>query len=110
MAWLQDNGDENEFSQFEEDEAGDKEDEGLLEAEEEEVTITERPAAGGTPAAAPKPKARRPARRPARPAARGGRKASRSKAASKKKTSAKGAKKSSKKGGARKSSRSRRKR
>ena len=42
MAWLHDNGDENEYSQFEEDEGGEK-DEGLLEETEEEVTIVERP-------------------------------------------------------------------
>ena len=42
MAWLHDNGDENEYAQFDEDEGGEKE-EGVLEETEEEVTITERP-------------------------------------------------------------------
>ena len=52
MAWLHDNGDENEFTQFEqEDESGEKE--GLIEETEEEVIVTERP---GAPMAPPAPK------------------------------------------------------
>jgi hypothetical protein len=100
MAWLHDNGDENEYSQFEEDEGGEK-DEGILEETEEEVTITERPGMPEAPVSAPKPKPRRPsAARKAR------RKPARSKARSKKKSAAKG----SRKRAARKSSRSRRRR
>ena len=60
MAWLQDNGDENEYSQMEEDEGGER-DEGLLEETEEEVTIVERPGVPAAPApSAPKPKPRKP--------------------------------------------------
>jgi hypothetical protein len=100
MAWLHDNGDENEYSQFEEDEGGEK-DEGILEETEEEVTITERPGMPEAPAATPKPKPRRPsAARKTR------RKPARSKARSKKKRAAKGSRKRS----ARKSSRSRKRR
>src|SRR5690348_17539551 len=75
MAWLHDNGDENEYSQFEEDEGGEK-DEGILEETEEEVTITERPGMPEAPASAPRPKPRRPSaarktrRKPARSKAR----------------------------------------
>jgi hypothetical protein len=98
MAWLHDNGDENEFSQFEEDEGGEK-DEGVLEETEEEVTITERPGVPEAPPSIPKPKPRRPsaARR---------RKPPRAKARPKKKAAARRSKKSS----ARKKSRSRKKR
>jgi hypothetical protein len=98
MAWLHDNGDENEFSQFEEDEGGEK-DEGVLEETEEEVTITERPGVPEAPPSIPKPKPRRPsaARR---------RKPVRAKARPKKKATARRSKKSS----ARKKSRSRKKR
>ena len=61
MAWLHDNGDENEYSQFEEDEGGEK-DEGVLEETEEEVTIVERPGVPAAPApSAAKPKPRKPA-------------------------------------------------
>ena len=61
MAWLQDNGDENEYSQLEEDEGGER-DEGLLEETEEEVTIVERPGVPAAPApSAAKPKPRKPA-------------------------------------------------
>jgi hypothetical protein len=50
MAWLHDNGDENEFAQFEqEDESGEKE--GLIEETEEEVIVTERPGAPMAPLA-----------------------------------------------------------
>lgn len=98
MAWLHDNGDENEYSQFEEDEGGEK-DEGMLEETEEEVTITERPAMPEAPPPAAKPKPRRPSAPKGKP--------SRAKARPKKKA---GAKRSSKKRSARKSSRSRRKR
>jgi hypothetical protein len=98
MAWLHDNGDENEFSQFEEDEGGEK-DEGVLEETEEEVTITERPGVPEAPPSIPKPKPRKPsaARR---------RKPVRAKARPKKKAAARRSKKSS----ARKKSRSRKKR
>ena len=96
MAWLHDNGDENEYSQFEEDEGGEK-DEGVLEETEEEVTITERPAISEAPPSMPKPKPRRPG------AAKPKRKAARAKAKPKKKAAAK----SSRKKSARKSSRSR---
>ena len=98
MAWLHDNGDENEFSQFEEDEGGEK-DEGVLEETEEEVTITERPGVPEAPPSITKPKPRRPsaARR---------RKPVRAKARPKKKAAARRSKKSS----ARKKSRSRKKR
>jgi hypothetical protein len=99
MAWLHDNGDENEYSQFEEDEGGEK-DEGVLEETEEEVTITERPGIPEVPPSAPKPKPRRPS------AAKPKRKPARAKARPKKKTAAK----SSKKKPARKSSKSRKKR
>ena len=106
MAWLHDNGDENEFSQFEEDEGGEK-DEGVLEETEEEVTITERPGVPEAPPSVPKPKPHRPSaaktrRKPARAKAR------RKARPKKKKRSA--AKKSSRKRSARKSSRSRKKR
>ena len=99
MAWLHDNGDENEFSQFEEDEGGEK-DEGVLEETEEEVTITERPGISEAPPSIPKPKPRKPS------AARPKRKPARPKARPKKRAAAK----SSKKKPARKSSRSRKKR
>jgi hypothetical protein len=95
MAWLHDNGDENEYSQFEEDEGGEK-DEGVLEETEEEVTITERPAISEAPPSMPKPKPRRPS------AARPKRKPARAKSRPKK-----AAAKSSRKRSARKSSRSR---
>ena len=75
MAWLHDNGDENEYSQFEEDEGGEK-DEGVLEETEEEVTITERPGIPEAPPSVPKPKPRRPG------AARAKRKRARAKARS----------------------------
>src|SRR5438105_6766276 len=99
MAWLHDNGDENEFSQFEEEEGGEK-DEGVLEETEEEVTITERPGISEAPPSIPKPKPRKPS------AARPKRKPARPKARPKKRAAAK----SSKKKPARKSSRSRKKR
>lgn len=97
MAWLHDNGDENEYSQFEEDDGSEK-DEGVLEETEEEVTITERPGMPEAPPSMPKPKPRKPS------AAKAKRKPARAKARSKK------AKKSSKKRSARKSSKSRKKR
>jgi hypothetical protein len=100
MAWLHDNGDENEFSQFEEDEGGEK-DEGVLEETEEEVTIIERPAVPEAPSSVPKPKPRRPSA-----ARRTRRKPARAKARPKKKAAAK----SSRKKSARKSARSRKKR
>ena len=104
MAWLHDNGDENEFSQFEEDEGGEK-DEGVLEETEEEVTITERPGGPVAPPSVPKPKPHRPS------AAKAKRKPARAKARPKKKAVAKRSKKSSaRKGSARKSSKSRKKR
>ena len=104
MAWLHDNGDENEFSQFEEDEGGEK-DEGVLEETEEEVTITERPGGPLAPPSVPKPKPHRPS------AAKTKRKPARPKARPKKKAAAKRSKKSSaRKGSARKSSKSRKKR
>lgn len=99
MAWLHDNGDENEYSQFEEDEAGEK-DEGVLEETEEEVTISERPGILEAPASVPKPKPHRPS------VARTRRKPVRAKARPKKRAAAKKSRKRS----ARKSSRSRRKR
>lgn len=99
MAWLHDNGDENEYSQFEEDEGGEK-DEGVLEQTEEEVTITERPGIPEAPPSVPKPKPRRPG------AARAKRKRARAKARPKKKAAARKSRKSS----ARKRSRSRKKR
>src|SRR4029077_18618418 len=69
-AWLHDKGDENEYSQREEDEGGEK-DEGVLEETEEEVIITERPGVSEAPPSMPKPKPRRPSaaktkRKPAR--------------------------------------------
>ncbi len=97
MAWLHDNGDENEFSQFEEEEGGEK-DEGVLEEAEEEVTIVERPGIPETPPSMPKPKPRRPS------AARAKRKPARAKARPKKKAAAK----KSRKRTARKSSRRKR--
>jgi hypothetical protein len=100
MAWLHDNGDENEYSQFEEDEGGEK-DEGVLEETEEEVTITERPGGPLAPPSVPKPKPHRPS------AARSKSKPARAKARPKKKAAAK---KSSKKSSARKKSSSRKKR
>ena len=99
MAWLHDNGDENEYSQFE-DEGGEDKDEGVLEEAEEEVVITERPGMPEAPVSAPKPKPRRPK------AAKARRKPARAKAGSKKKSAAR----SSRKRPARKSSRSRKKR
>lgn len=48
MAWLHDNGDENELSQMEED---DGEKEGTIEETEDEVIVTERP--GGSSAPSP---------------------------------------------------------
>lgn len=92
-------GYENEFSQFEEDEGGEK-DEGVLEETEEEVTIVERPGMPEAPPSVPKPK-------PRRPAAKSARKPARAKAKPKKKAAAK---KSSKKSSARKRSKSRKKR
>ena len=104
MAWLHDNGDENEYSQFEEDEGGEK-DEGVLEETEEEVTITERPGGPVAPPSVPKPKPHRPS------AAKTKRKPARAKARPKKKAAAKRPKKSSaRKSSARKSSKSRKKR
>ena len=104
MAWLHDNGDENEYSQFEEDEGGEK-DEGVLEETEEEVTITERPGGPLAPPSVPKPKPHRPS------AARSKSKPARAKARPKKKVAAKRPKKSSaRKSSARKSSKSRKKR
>ncbi len=99
MAWLHDNGDENEYSQFEEDEGGEKE--SVLEETEEEVTITERPGMPEATPSVPKPKPRRPS------AARTRRKPARAKARTKKKA---GAKRGSRKSSARKRSRSRKKR
>jgi len=99
MAWLQDNGDENEYSQFEEEEGGEK-DEGLLEDTEEEVTIVERPGVPVAPApSAPKPKPRRPAA-----------KAKKARKPAKARPKKKAAAKKSKKKAARKSSKSRKKR
>lgn len=107
MAWLHDNGDENEFSQFEEDEGSEK-DEGLLEETEEEVTITERPGGPLAPPSVPKPKPHRPS------AAKSKSKLARAKARPKKpkkKAAAKRPKKSSaRKSSSRKSSKSRKKR
>lgn len=104
MAWLHDNGDENEFSQFEEDEGGEK-DEGLLEETEEEVTITERPGGPLAPPSVPKPKPHRPS------AAKSKGKPARAKARPKKKAAAKRPKKSSaRKSSTRKRSKSRKKR
>lgn len=101
MAWLQDNGDENEFSQFEEEEEGGEKDEGLLEDTEEEVTIVERP---GVPVA-PAPSASRP-----KPRRSGATKAKKTrKPAAKARTKKRAAAKTSKKA-ARKSSKSRKKR
>jgi hypothetical protein len=96
MAWLQDNGDENEYAQFE-DEGGEK-DEGLLEETEEEVVITERPGIPvAPPAAKPKPRkpsaAKKKARKPAK---------AKAKARPKKKAAAKKAKKPARKGGRKK--------
>ena len=48
MAWLHDNGDDNELSQLEED---DGEKEGVIEETEEEAIVTERP--GGSSAPSP---------------------------------------------------------
>jgi hypothetical protein len=101
MAWLHDNGDENEYSQFEEDEGGEK-DEGVVEEMEEEVTIVERPGIPEAPPSMPKPKPRRPS------AAKSKRKPARAKAKPKKKAAAR--KSSKKKSSARKSSKSRKKR
>jgi hypothetical protein len=103
MAWLHDNGDENEYSQFEEDEGGEK-DEGVLEETEEEVTITERPGIPEAPPSMPKPKPRRPS------AARPKRKPARAKARAKARPKKKAAAKSSRKKPVRKSTRSRKKR
>ena len=104
MAWLHDNGDENEFSQFEEDEGGEK-DEGVLEETEEEVTITERPGIPQAPPSVPKPKPRKPS------AAKSKRKPARPKARPKKKAAAKKSRKRpAGKSSTRKSSKSRKKR
>ena len=55
MAWLQDEGDENEIPQFEEEDDSDKE--GFIEEADEEVIVTERPGAlTPPPASKPKPK------------------------------------------------------
>jgi hypothetical protein len=102
MAWLHDNGDENEYPQFDEDDSGEK-DEGVLEETEEEVTITERPGMPEAPSSAPKPKPRKPSA-----ARKSRRKPARAKARPKKKKKA--AARSSKKKSARKSSRSRKRR
>ncbi|HZP32795.1 MAG TPA: hypothetical protein VFB23_05455 [Candidatus Acidoferrales bacterium] len=98
MAWLHDNGDENEYSQFEEDEGGEDKDEGVLEETEEEMVITERPGISEAPVSAPKPKPRKPK------AAKARRKPARAKAGSKKKAVGKSSRKSSgrKRAGARK--------
>ena len=69
MAWLHDNGDENEYPQLEEDEGGEKE--GLLEETEEEITVTERPGApAAPPASRPKPAKKPRAKSRRKPAAR----------------------------------------
>jgi len=99
MAWLHDNGDENEYPQFEEDEGGEK-DEGVLEETEEEVTIMERPGIPQAPPSVPKPKPPTPG------AAKRKRKPARPKARPKKKAAAKKSRKSA----ARKKSKSRKKR
>jgi hypothetical protein len=52
MPWLDDNGDDSEFSRFEQEDAGDSDE--ILEETEEEVMVTERP---GTPVTAPLPAA-----------------------------------------------------
>jgi len=62
MAWLQDDGEENEFSQFEEEDG-----EGAVEEIEEEVIVTERPGAVAAPllpalSARPKPRKKAKAR------------------------------------------------
>ena len=103
MAWLHDNGDDNEYSQFEEDEGGEK-DEGVLEETEEEVTITERPGMSEPPPSASKPKPRRPS------AAKSRRKPARAKARPKARPKKKAAAKKSRKSSSRKSSKSRKKR
>ena len=79
MAWLHDNGDENELSQMEED---DGEKEGVIEETEEEVIVTERP--GGSSAPSPSRASRsKPAKKSkSKPAPR-------AKAKSRKKTAAK---------------------
>ena len=71
MAWLHDNGDDNELSRMEED---DGEKEGLIEETEEEVIVTERPGAPSLPpplrAGRPKPRKAakaKPAKAKARP-------------------------------------------
>lgn len=103
MAWLHDNGDENEYSQFEEDEGGEK-DEGVLEETEEEVTITERPGGPVGPPSVPKPKPQRPS------AAKSKSKPARVKAQPKKKAAKRPKKSSARKSSGRKSSKSRKKR
>ena len=96
MAWLHDDGDDNEYSQFDENE-GEK-DEGLLEETEEEVIVTERPGSPAMPpSSAPKPKPRKPsatksrrkpaARAKARPKKKAAAKKSKKRAASSKKRS-----------------------
>jgi hypothetical protein len=103
MAWLHDNGDDNEYSQFEDNEGGEK-DEGLLEETEEEVIVSERPGSPSMPpSSAPKPKPRKPsAPKPKR------KPAAKAKPRPKKKAAAKKSKKSS--ASSKKRSKSRKKR
>jgi hypothetical protein len=58
MPWLHDNGDDNEYSQFEDEDGGK---EGLIEETEEEVIITERPGAPIAPPPVSRPKPSRKA-------------------------------------------------
>lgn len=85
MAWLHDNGDENEYPQLEEDEGGEKE--GLLEETEEEIIVTERPGApAAPPASRPKPARKPRAKSRRKPAARAKARSRKKKAAGKKRS------------------------
>lgn len=92
MAWLQDEGDENELAPFEEEEDGEQE--GITEDIEEEVIVTERP--GGGSARQPSPATRSKSKKKAKskPKARPKKKAT----PKKKKSAAKAGKRRTKRG------------
>jgi len=94
MAWLQDDGDENEFAQFEEEEDG--EPEGVVEEIEEEVIVTERPGVGNPPQ--PASKARAKSKKKAKPKAKPKARPKKKAAARKKKRPAKAGKTRKKRG------------
>jgi len=96
MAWLQDDGDENEFAQLEED--GERD--GVIEEIEEEVIVTERPGAIAVPVP-PRPSAKAKTRKKSKPKAKLARRSKprpKKKAAATKKRSVKGRKTAKRRG------------